>query len=166
MVGSGSTSRKAVKVLLLDPDDRVLLLSGREDEHSDPFWFPVGGGIEPGEDAATAARREVAEETGLGDLRLGQEVWTRRSTYAWRGESRVVEERWFVARTERFEPSGEAMTPDERGYVTGFRWWTVADLAASSASVFPADLASRLGDLLLRGVPSAPIDISSGKVST
>ena len=30
-----------------------------------PLWQPVSGGIEPGEDAATACCREVAEEAGL-----------------------------------------------------------------------------------------------------
>ena len=29
------------------------------------YWHVVAGGIEPGEDAATAARRELHEETGL-----------------------------------------------------------------------------------------------------
>lgn len=40
---------------------------------TDPFlgaWFPVEGAIEPGEDAAAAALREIREETGLAPIRF------------------------------------------------------------------------------------------------
>jgi lipoyl(octanoyl) transferase len=43
-------------------DGRVLLL--RRSEARGGFWQPVTGRLEPGEDAAAAARRELLEETG------------------------------------------------------------------------------------------------------
>lgn len=49
-------------------DSRGWLLLQERDEHAplDPDkWGFVGGGIEPGETPATAASRELAEETGL-----------------------------------------------------------------------------------------------------
>ena len=53
-------------VLLVDADGRVLLQE--RDEHA-PWdalrWGLVGGHVEPGEDFATAAVRELEEETGL-----------------------------------------------------------------------------------------------------
>lgn len=53
-------------VLLVDREGRVLLQE--RDEHA-PWdalrWGLVGGHVEPGEDFATAAVRELEEETGL-----------------------------------------------------------------------------------------------------
>ena len=49
-------------------DTRGWLLMQERDEHApvDPNkWGLVGGGVEPDEDPATAARRELAEETGI-----------------------------------------------------------------------------------------------------
>lgn len=49
-------------------DARGWLLLQERDEHAptDPDkWSLVGGGVEPGESAEAAARRELAEETGI-----------------------------------------------------------------------------------------------------
>lgn len=57
------------RAVLLDADNRVLLL-----RHTYmPGWHFPGGGVEPGETAEEAARREAEEETGLrveGPMRL------------------------------------------------------------------------------------------------
>lgn len=60
--------RHAVRVLLLDERDRVLLFRGEEPDTGRAFWFPAGGGLEEGEDVQSAAVREVTEETGLADV--------------------------------------------------------------------------------------------------
>lgn len=55
------------------PDGRVefLMLQRSSDEEIYPdLWQPVTGSIEPGETAATAARRETIEETGMSPLSL------------------------------------------------------------------------------------------------
>ncbi len=53
---------RTVSVVGLDPAGRVLLL--RRAEARGGFWQQVTGRVEPGEGAAGAARRELAEETG------------------------------------------------------------------------------------------------------
>ncbi|MCC7267714.1 MAG: NUDIX domain-containing protein [Caulobacteraceae bacterium] len=54
--------RPTVRVLLLDPEDRLLLFRGRLPAQPDsaPFWFTCGGGIEPGETVEDAALREIS----------------------------------------------------------------------------------------------------------
>ena len=155
---AGALVRQAVKVLLLDEADRLLLLRGSEDGQRH-FWFPVGGGIEPGEEAGAACLREIAEETGQREVHLGAEVWRRAMVYQWRGEQKHVAERWFLARTEHFEPNGAGMTDDELDYVTGFRWWTADELEATDQTVFPPALGTHLARLLAAGPPESPLEI-------
>ena len=53
-------------VVLTDRAGRVLMQHRSPDAHPEPDrWTPPGGRLEPGEDAATAAHRELLEETGL-----------------------------------------------------------------------------------------------------
>jgi 8-oxo-dGTP pyrophosphatase MutT (NUDIX family) len=53
-------------IVLTDRLGRVLMQHRSHDVHVEPGrWTPPGGHLEPGEDAATAASRELLEETGL-----------------------------------------------------------------------------------------------------
>ncbi len=154
--------RRTVKVLLLDESDRLLLLSGDEMADGQSIWFPVGGGIEDGEEAVAAVLREIYEETGRREVTIGPEVWHRQHLYSWRGTQTDTHERWFVVRTSQFIPSSRALTEEEQSYITGFRWWTAEDLASTTEKVFPPDLGTRLLHLLRDGTPATPIDISNG----
>ncbi|WP_369195748.1 NUDIX hydrolase [Streptomyces djakartensis] len=52
-------------VLLLDDEDRMLLLRYAAGQPGAGMWGLPGGMLDHGEDPATAARRELCEETGL-----------------------------------------------------------------------------------------------------
>lgn len=94
--------RTAARLLVLDAAGRVLLLPARDP--SDPSlgeWLEVpGGAAEPGERPADAARREVAEETGVLVLAgsVSSAVWVVTTTYRWLGCHRTVRELVHLAR--------------------------------------------------------------------
>lgn len=153
--------RHAVRVLLVTPDERVLLLAAQDaDADAGRFWFPPGGGLEDGEDARAAALREVHEETGFALEDVGVEVWQRRHVFRWGGEEIDQRERWFLARVDdAFAVDRSGWTPGEREDLRAARWWTPADLDAATDRLVPDDLPARLRALLRDGPPDAPVDI-------
>jgi 8-oxo-dGTP pyrophosphatase MutT (NUDIX family) len=140
--------RLAVRVVLLDPEDRVLLLRTIDPVTGEGFWFPPGGGLEGEEDIRAAAVREVFEETGLRDVELGPELWDRRHAFTWGGRTIDQYERWFLARVAAFEPTREGFTPQEADEIVEARWWTPAELHAADERLVPDDLAARLEAIL------------------
>ncbi len=163
-------SRPTVRVLLLDPADRVLLQAFVDPEvrrpgappTDAPVWFPPGGGLEPGEDPAAGLRRELREETGFDDVAWGAWVWRRTVDLLVHGEVRRFEEAYRLARVavERRTPHPTGFEAWEARTFHGFRWWTLAELAATSERVFPPRIAQRLGAVLADGPPDAPLDVS------
>ena len=99
--------RRAARVLLFDPDQRLLLMKGRlaSAPQAPGEWFTVGGGIEPGETVQEAARREVAEEAGFADAVVGPVVWRREGRLALQpGALLLVREQYVVAHCRGGDP--------------------------------------------------------------
>lgn len=127
------TVRTSARVVLLDEQDRVLLMRGHDPKTPDvPFWFTIGGGVEPGETLRTAAVRELWEETGyaLDSSLLRGPLWRRVAVFPFDGELIRSEELFFVARTKNFTPSAANPTAWEKHCVTDNKWCTPADIAA------------------------------------
>ncbi|MGH2751254.1 MAG: NUDIX domain-containing protein [Actinomycetota bacterium] len=62
--GRETSIRFSVRVLLIDPQERVLMLAAKDPADGRVVWF-VPGGCEPDESLEQTARRELAEEVGL-----------------------------------------------------------------------------------------------------
>lgn len=148
----GLLCRDAARVLLVDDADRLLLVRGHDiDQPERTWWFTLGGGIDPGEDARQAAVREVREETGLrltpSDL-IGP-VWTRSAVFDFQRQHVRQDEEFFFARigtADGIDTSG--WTDIERGFMDEARWWDLDDLAQVTVEVFPAELAQLSRELL------------------
>jgi 8-oxo-dGTP pyrophosphatase MutT (NUDIX family) len=72
----------------VNPDGRVLLLHGWDPlKPDDPFWFTIGGAVEPGESLQEAAVRELEEEAGITveARRLGKPFETAPIDFTWAG---------------------------------------------------------------------------------
>lgn len=154
--------RKAARVVLLDRHDRILLLHGYEpDDPSDTWWFTPGGGLEGAEEWADAARRELAEETGITEIDLGPVLWRRICSFPFDGRRWDQDECYFLARTDQEPDWTGGGTELERRSLTGLRWWTCEELLATRETVYPTRLAELLQRLLDEGPPSSPVRLET-----
>lgn len=142
--------RENARVLLFAPDDRILLLQGRDGFVQDParpkrppYWFTPGGGLEEGEDVRAAAARELREETGIARFVLGPVIWTREQPLVYGGERVLSVERYVLGRALDAELSRARWTPDERASLLDMRWWTLDALERTTELVFPELLPER-----------------------
>ncbi|MFE3992791.1 NUDIX hydrolase [Streptomyces goshikiensis] len=157
---AGGGPRKVSRVILLDPEDRILLLHGFEPgDPSEDWWFTPGGGLEGAETREEAALRELAEETGIEDVELGPVLWHRYCSFPFDGRRWEQDEWYFLARTRtvRAETVMGGLTELERRSVSGARWWTSEELLAAHETVYPTKLAGLLRTLLDVGPPGVPV---------
>ena len=141
--------RPAARLLLLDPQDRLLLFRFAADDRR-PFWATAGGGCDPGESYEAAARRELIEETGF-DLDPGPQVARRQVQFiTLEGDAVDADERYFLIRTATTEISIHGHTALERRVMAGWRWFTRAELADWPEKIFPDDIVDLLETSLER----------------
>ena len=141
--------RRAGRVIVLDPEDRVLLFRYDDGPPNGRHWCTPGGGLNDGENYAAGARRELAEETGWTDVTLGEEVLER--TLNMEHEDKIVrqQERFFVARVPTVRRGlGEVTAMHVSDGIAAWRWWTLAAMDATAEDIWPPGLAGLIRRLL------------------
>jgi ADP-ribose pyrophosphatase YjhB (NUDIX family) len=134
--------RRAARVILLDPDDRVLLMRYDQGPPNGRHWATPGGGADDGEDYRAAALRELAEETGWTDIMLLGEVLRRQYDMDYAGRMVCQHERLYLARTDQpRRVVGDVAAMHAKDGIAAWRWWTLSELDSTREQVWPPGLA-------------------------
>lgn len=141
--------RRAGRVIVLDPRDRVLLFRYDDGPPNGRHWCTPGGGLDEGEDYRAGARRELAEETGWNDVPLGPEVHQRTLVMEY-GDAIVRQhERFFAGRVEvAGRALGEVADMHVSDGIAAWHWWTLAELDTTEEAIWPPGLADLIRELL------------------
>lgn len=147
-------TRAAARVIVLDQDDRVLLL--RYDENGG-FWATPGGSLDLNETHESAAQRELHEELGIDDITLGPQLAIRAKEHLVGGRLVRQVERYYVTRIDAADLDPTLATQPDN--IRAWKWWSSPDLANSQETIHPAKLSNLIADYLALGAPETPIEL-------
>jgi len=137
--------RIAVRALVIDADDRVLLVQYRRPVGDETWWGTPGGGVDPGESDEQALARELREEIGLEGLELGPLLYEHVGEFPWDRQLFRQVNRTYLVRVPEHEPAPTIDLAAEG--VVDVRWWSRDELETSDAQFTPSDLVERMRNL-------------------
>lgn len=146
--------RECVRLIVADADGLILLLATHDPTYPElgTWWEFPGGGIDNGETLAQAAARELWEETGItvAPEQIGPPLWSRNSTFKVHGKRHVQSEEVMVVSIEQRQPDLDSTNQEGIEIEDYFdhRWWSVAEILASSERFYPGRMATHLPEVL------------------
>lgn len=161
--------RNASRVVVLNDRQEVFLIQARDPaDHTKESWWEIpGGGIDPGESSADAARRELIEEAGIDDAEVGPVVWTQHVEFDFGGYHFDQDEVIHVAWTTQHETrAGQGLEALEALAFQSARWWPWQEVVASDQNFLPAELPSLIGQLVEGPLPDPPLDLDTLRSSS
>jgi 8-oxo-dGTP pyrophosphatase MutT (NUDIX family) len=96
------------------------------------YWDLPKGKIDEGEERQAAALREVTEETGLQDIRLGAQLPTTYHTYRSKKEKRILKPTYWY----RMSSEQESLVPEAEEGIERAEWRRLADVLAADAPLY------------------------------
>lgn len=152
--------RPTARILVADPEGRVLLFSAREAD-GERWWFTPGGGVHRGETVQAAGARELFEETGFAvtEAELGPVVASSSGLWFAEEEGKLFlgAHAFFFVRAPDTKLNTDGQEDLERSMITGHRWWSVTDLHAATERISPLGLAGLMERLLRGDIPAPPV---------
>ena len=135
--------RRASRVVVVDADGRVLMIEGFDPHHPDqPYWYTIGGGVEPGETDTDAAVREVWEETGrtISGTELVGPIHDDTAVFAFEGRTIVQEQVFYGWLTERFDAVPAGFAGAEVRSTIQLAWIDPAARRTAGEAIYPVVL--------------------------
>lgn len=140
--------RQVARVLVINDQGEVYLLRGRDPALPDraPFWFTPGGKIDDGETTRQAAARELFEEVGIrvNPDDLGNIIGTEDVDYHFDGVAYRQHGVFYAYRSDDAALNAAGWSDIETRTIDAGRYWSLAELRATTETIYPAHLADMI----------------------
>ena len=142
--------RQSTRVVVLDPDGRVLLIRARDPAppYRETLLLP-GGAAERGETLEQAALRELREETGLVLRGLDGFLGSVDTEFELGGRHRVQREAVFFAQVDRAVTDAAVLDAgvEDAAALIDVAWWRLEEALSSGLPVYPDQLPALLASV-------------------
>lgn len=158
--------RRAVRLVVQDPDGRVLLFRTRDSTNpaAGVWWELPGGGIDGEETYFEAAIRELREEAGIRVLptQVRPTNWRRTATFQYRGRRNLQHEVVVLVVLDEaiVVDGGERLDYEVEDYFD-LRWWSPEEVQAAEERFYPGRLPSLLRPFLAGEQIDEPFELWS-----